>query len=492
MIKISLLHPIQPSPVQNWTFDENESVIRIGRATDNHVILYSAVVSRHHVELQRTDQGWSVINLGANGTYLEGQRIDQVPLTDQLIIRLARSGPNLQICLLPTPIVPGAEPDQPELGQPGASTQSHQTQELKQEVEPTYRLADSQEEEWQVAVQEAEVSPKSITSQPDPALGQSLSTSETPASAQPDLELSGQPLRAISPATQSVGRDAGRSCSHPRRQAGMLFCIDCGQPLQIFKTLGPYSLIKPLQSGNVTTTYLAWHAGERYWVTTVNPPWLDQSEVIQHFERQAQPLLSLTHPSLPRYQGYFVSNTQPYLVMHEVPGQSLNQRVKDQGQLRLADAIAVILQVCDVLAHLHSYTPEIVHESICPDSLIQSPSTLASTPITLTGFASLRSWQPGAPLATEGYTAPEVYQGESLPASDLYSLGPTLIYLLTGTDPRTFYAQADQGFRLYPEKLSGVSSDLVAVLYRLTNPHPEDRYGSAQEVAAALRQLNVS
>lgn len=491
MIKISLLHPIQPSPVQNWTFDESESVIRIGRATDNHVILYSAVVSRHHVELQRTDQGWSVVNLGANGTYLEGQRIDQVPLADQLIIRLARSGPNLQICLLPTPIAAGAGPDQPELEPLGASIQSSQTQELKQEVEPTYRLADSQEEGLQVVVQEAEVSPKSITSQSDPALGQSLSTSETPASAQPDLELSGQPLPATSPATQPVGRDAVKSCSHPRRQAGMLFCIDCGQPLQIFKTLGPYSLVKPVQSGNVTTTYLAWHAGERYWVTTVNPPWLDQPEVIQHFERQVRPLLSLTHANLPRYQGYFVSNTQPYLVMHEVPGQSLNQRVKDQGGLRLADAIAVILQVCDVLTYLHHHRPRIVHESICPDYLIQLPPT-ASAPVTLTGFASLRSWQPGAPLATEGYTAPEVYQGESLPASDLYSLGPTLMYLLTGTDPRTFYAQADQGFRLYPEKLSDLSSDLVAVLHRLTNPHPEDRYGSAQEVATALRQLNVS
>jgi len=489
VIKISLLHPIQPSPVQSWTFNQNESVIRIGRATDNHVILYSAVVSRHHVELQHTDKGWSVVNLGANGTYLEGQRIDQVPLSDQLIIRLARSGPNLQICLGSTPIAAGAEPDQPDFKQTRVTTHANQAQELKQEGVLTYRLADSQEEGLEVALEKSEISPN--ISQSDPALVEAL-PGQVPASVQPDVELSRPPFSEISPATQPVNNDSASGCSHPRRQAGMLFCIDCGQPLQILKTLGPYSLVKPLQSSNVTTTYLAWHAGVRYWVTTVNSAWLDQPQVTQHFERQARSLLNLTHASLPHYQGCFVSNTQPYLVMHEVPGQSLNQRVKDQGRFSLAHAITVILQVCDVLAYLHNQVPAIVHESICPDYLIQLPPTAPSAPITLTGFASLRSLQPGAPLATEGYTAPEVYQGESLPASDLYSLGPTLIYLVTGTDPRTFYAQADQGFRLYPEKLPDLSSDLVAVLHQLTNPHPEDRYGSAQEVAEALRQLNVS
>lgn len=98
MITLSLLHPINKTPVQNWTF-ETESVIRIGRSTDNDVILYSAVVSRHHVELRQTEQGWLVMSLGTNGTYLEGKRIEQVPVEDGLIIRLARSGPNIQINL---------------------------------------------------------------------------------------------------------------------------------------------------------------------------------------------------------------------------------------------------------------------------------------------------------------------------------------------------------------------------------------------------------
>lgn len=96
MITLTLLHPLQSVPVQSWTF-EPESVIRIGRSTDNEVILYSAVVSRHHVEIRRNVSGWEIVSLGANGTYIDGKRITQMPVEDGMIIRLASSGPKIQI-----------------------------------------------------------------------------------------------------------------------------------------------------------------------------------------------------------------------------------------------------------------------------------------------------------------------------------------------------------------------------------------------------------
>ena len=96
VITLSLLHPIDKTPVQSWSFEE-ESVVRIGRSVDNDVVLYSAVVSRHHVELRQTEEGWEIHNIGTNGTYLAGQRIDSKVVQDGLVIRLARSGPNIQI-----------------------------------------------------------------------------------------------------------------------------------------------------------------------------------------------------------------------------------------------------------------------------------------------------------------------------------------------------------------------------------------------------------
>ncbi|MEO6861919.1 MAG: FHA domain-containing protein [Microcoleus sp.] len=100
MIKLTLLHPLQSIPVRSWIF-EDEQVVRIGRSTENHVVLFSAVVSRRHIELRRSGITWELINLGTNGTYLDGKPIAKVPVVDGLIVHLARSGPKIQINVSP-------------------------------------------------------------------------------------------------------------------------------------------------------------------------------------------------------------------------------------------------------------------------------------------------------------------------------------------------------------------------------------------------------
>jgi pSer/pThr/pTyr-binding forkhead associated (FHA) protein len=99
VITVSLLHPTQSVPTQSWIFTTEETV-RIGRATDNDVVLYSAVVSRHHVELRQNVAGWRVVNMSSNGTYSsDGQPISKVVATDGMIFRLATSGPRIQVNL---------------------------------------------------------------------------------------------------------------------------------------------------------------------------------------------------------------------------------------------------------------------------------------------------------------------------------------------------------------------------------------------------------
>lgn len=73
MITLTLLHPLKSVAVQKWNFDPN-SVIRIGRANDNDVVLYSAVVSRHHLEIRPRGKDWALINLGSNGTFINGKK----------------------------------------------------------------------------------------------------------------------------------------------------------------------------------------------------------------------------------------------------------------------------------------------------------------------------------------------------------------------------------------------------------------------------------
>jgi len=96
VITLTLVHRLPNLPAQSWTF-ENETLIRVGRSSDNHVILHSAVVSRHHFELKRRGCRWTLFNLSSNGTFLEDNSIIEVPVTDKMMIRLANSGPQIQI-----------------------------------------------------------------------------------------------------------------------------------------------------------------------------------------------------------------------------------------------------------------------------------------------------------------------------------------------------------------------------------------------------------
>ena len=98
MITIILLHSLQSIPIQKWTFESN-SPIKIGRANNNDIVLYSAVVSRYHLEIRPQGSDWLLISKGANGTFFEGKNIHKILLKDGMIFRLASSGPKIQIRL---------------------------------------------------------------------------------------------------------------------------------------------------------------------------------------------------------------------------------------------------------------------------------------------------------------------------------------------------------------------------------------------------------
>lgn len=101
VITLTLLHPSQATPLQHWQFGNDQSTILIGRALDNHVVLYSAVVSRRHLEIRRNDRDdWELENLGANGTFLNGKPIEKTAVVNGMVVRLAASGPQIQIRLI--------------------------------------------------------------------------------------------------------------------------------------------------------------------------------------------------------------------------------------------------------------------------------------------------------------------------------------------------------------------------------------------------------
>jgi len=120
VITLLLLNPNPSVPSLRWEF-EDESTIRIGRASDNDVVIGGSVVSRYHLELWNSNPQWEVINLGANGTYVNGKSISQMPVFDGMVLRLGSSGP--QICIRLNKIAPqGTIKSLPGIAEDNAAT----------------------------------------------------------------------------------------------------------------------------------------------------------------------------------------------------------------------------------------------------------------------------------------------------------------------------------------------------------------------------------
>ena len=95
---LTLLDPEKQTPLQQWSF-ESESIVRIGRSPENHVVIPNALVSREHLELQRVKSGtssqWYLVNSGTNGTFVNSILMSQGWISDGALIQLARGGPTL-------------------------------------------------------------------------------------------------------------------------------------------------------------------------------------------------------------------------------------------------------------------------------------------------------------------------------------------------------------------------------------------------------------
>lgn len=469
---------MQSIPVQSWTF-EHEPVIRIGRSTDNHVILYSAVVSRHHVEVRKVTSGWEIVNLGANGTYLEGKRITTVPVEDGVVIRLARSGPNVQIHLGKQGAETAKALGEKTFGQrarSGANVASPNSAAVNQTDIPVTDLPEvdtaslvAGQAAPQTSVQEEDIPDEFPEGQKTPLQTDNL---------QPTQEGPGQPAMD--------GIVLG-DCCQQYVGSEQLFCLECGKPLRSLGQVGDYQLIKVLDQTELALSYLAWKDGQTLELKTILSEWLNHPEIVTQFEQEAQHFLSIDHPALPRFVEVLTAKGQPYLVMKPIFGRSLHQWITTQGPLPMPDAIAAMLQLCDAINHLHHQTPPILHQNLRPENLIRRGS---STPLTLTvtGLTPASNSAPISYLAS-GYSAPEQQQGQAFVTSDLYALGPILVYLLTGQPPNDFYAQRENGFRFYAEYVPGLDPELVPIIRKLTNPQPDDRYLSADEVTTALQSF---
>lgn len=125
-ISLELIHPSGLISLRNWTF-ENESVIRIGRERENHIVLHSKVVSRFHAMLWGFGDEWKIVNLSCNGTYLDGTPVTHALLADNTVIQFASSGPRLRFRITGNKSTRSNQPSQGKISLPADVLESNRS-----------------------------------------------------------------------------------------------------------------------------------------------------------------------------------------------------------------------------------------------------------------------------------------------------------------------------------------------------------------------------
>lgn len=246
-----------------------------------------------------------------------------------------------------------------------------------------------------------------------------------------------------------------------------------------------FQLDRPLGQGSFGHTFLA-HDAETATPCVVKQlsfARLQNWKALELFEREAQVLAQLQHPGIPRFLGYFPAEQGACLVQDYIPGQNLAAWVEGGKRFREPEIVALAEQVLDILVYLQGFSPPVIHRDIKPENLILSEHGRA----TLVDFGAVNAQMAAGStvVGTFGYMPPEQLDGRAVPASDLFALGTTLIYALTGLAPSLM--EKDQ-LRLDFRPHVQISEGLAQWLETMTQPDWKQRFQTASDALAALHK----
>jgi eukaryotic-like serine/threonine-protein kinase len=205
---------------------------------------------------------------------------------------------------------------------------------------------------------------------------------------------------------------------------------------------GRYRVERTLGHGGMAVVYLAQdeELGRPVAVKVLAQNVSDDENVRRRFLREARLAGRLAHPNVVRVYDAGQTDSQPYIVMEYVPGQTLAESRK----LPAADAVRLALQACAGLQHAHD--AGLVHRDVKPGNLLlRDDGVLKVADFGIARAAeATRLTQHGTILGTAAYLAPEQAAGEEVTsAADIFSLGAVLYELLTGRTPHRFVSLAE-------------------------------------------------
>jgi len=267
--------------------------------------------------------------------------------------------------------------------------------------------------------------------------------------------------------------------------------------------IGEYRIVRLIGSGGMGRVYLAVHEPMQRTVAlkTLPPERMQQSSAVERFYGEVRAAARLLHPNIVTAFDAGNVNGIHYLAMEYVNGPTLANWVEQGGPLSIGAAVSAIRDAARGLAHAHA--AGIIHRDVKPSNLMRAED--GTVKVVDLGLASVaakaavgaglrRSRDAGRLVGTIAYMSPEQLENpDAVDArSDIYSLGATFYFLLTGRPPyEGEFLDQVRGHRHDPlPELFALRPDadlrLEHVLHRMMAKRPQDRYGSLMEVIADL------
>ncbi|MBQ2622140.1 MAG: serine/threonine protein kinase [Thermoguttaceae bacterium] len=276
--------------------------------------------------------------------------------------------------------------------------------------------------------------------------------------------------------------------------------------------LGKYKLLNLLGVGGMGRVFLAEHTimHRKVALKVISKEFSNNPDALKQFQAEARAIATLNHINIVQAYNFESEGDRYYIVMEYVDGQSLEKRVQKEGPLPINDVISYLRQSAKALQHAHQRN--MIHCDIKPDNLLLNQD--GQIKILDMGIAKLndpkKKGQVSEPeptsdsqakkdeshiLGTVDYLAPEMASGEveADPRVDIYSLGCTMFFLLTGQVPypettliERILAHQEKPPRDPRELRPDTPKELAYIILKMEEKKPEDRYQSMDEVLAAL------
>jgi tRNA A-37 threonylcarbamoyl transferase component Bud32 len=275
------------------------------------------------------------------------------------------------------------------------------------------------------------------------------------------------------------------------------------------REMGQYRLQRKLGSGGMGEVYLAEHRllKRQCALKRIHARYLNNPEQVKRFQREVRATSQLRHPNTVEIYDYGISADGTfYYVMEYLPGLSLEELVGQFGPLPSTRVIHLMRQVCGALREAHGCG--LVHRDIKPSNIVVFPAGSPHDQVKLVDFGLVHSLaevdqQPDAKITRDGlivgtpeYMSPEQASGGILDGrSDLFSLGSVAFYLLTGREAfhrenpmKTLLAVVSDNPAPISEFNQAVPADLTAVLAKVLQKDPEQRFQTAADLEHALAE----